>query len=92
MSEFKNDESGIEALRIAAMNACVDIYMDVHVSELRKSPEHLKQAWSVGQEAYAMRQKGEISHPSLNERYPDVQDIKDEAVKYRRMTRLKGKS
>jgi len=29
----------------------------------------------------------DANHPNLNERYPDIQDIKDEAAKYRRMTK-----
>ena len=45
-------------LSIDAMNACVDIYMSLHVSEMEGKPEYLKKAWGVGQEVYAMRQKG----------------------------------
>jgi hypothetical protein len=36
--------------------ACINIYMDLHVSEMKGKPEHLKQAWSVGQEFYARGQ------------------------------------
>ena len=42
----------------AAASACVDIYMDIHVSEMAGKPEHLKKAWSVGQEIYADKNKG----------------------------------
>lgn len=38
-----------------ASKACVDIYMDIHVSEMSGNPEHLKKAWSVGQEIYLAR-------------------------------------
>ena len=39
-------------LLAAAGKACIDIYTDLHVSEMRHKPEHLKQAWSIGQELY----------------------------------------
>lgn len=39
-------------LLAAAGKACIDIYTDLHVSEMRNKPEHLKQAWSIGQELY----------------------------------------
>ena len=42
----------------AAKKACVDIYMDLHVSEMEGKPEHLKQAWSVGQEFYLKNLEG----------------------------------
>ena len=45
-------------LSIDAMNACVDIYISLHVTEMKGKPEYLKKAWSIGQEVYAMRQKG----------------------------------
>lgn len=35
-----------------AAEACVDIYMSIHVSEVNGKPDYLKKAWSVGQELY----------------------------------------
>ena len=51
----KNIQAERDALQ-AAKKACVDIYMDLHVSEMKGKPEHLKQAWSVGKEFYARGQ------------------------------------
>lgn len=59
--DYKDDEvssSDSNALLSAAASACVDIYMDIHVSEMRGKPEHLKKAWSVGQEIYIAKNKG----------------------------------
>ena len=44
-------------LLAAAGKACVDIYTDLHVSEMSNKPEHLKQAWSIGQELYFEKKK-----------------------------------
>ena len=42
----------------AAKKACIDIYMDLHVSEMKGKPEHLKQAWSVGNMLYIKKLEG----------------------------------
>lgn len=49
IGELEAERDGLQA----AKKACVDIYMDLHVSEMKGKPEHLKQAWSVGQEFFA---------------------------------------
>ena len=51
VDEIVKLEAERDALQ-AAKKACIDIYMDLHVSEMKGKPEHLKQAWSVGQEFY----------------------------------------
>ena len=43
----------------AEKKAYIDIYMDLHVSEMRGQPDHLRQAWSVGQELYIKKLEGE---------------------------------
>ena len=60
MSELKDSQFISNPLYIDAKNACVDIYISLHVSEMKGKPEYLKKAWSVGQEVYAMRQKGKL--------------------------------
>ncbi len=36
--------------------ACFDIYMDIHVSEIKPFPSSIKLAWSMGQEIWIKRQ------------------------------------
>lgn len=36
-----------------SLSACMDIYMDIHVSELRKFPKSVISAWATGQEWYS---------------------------------------
>ena len=54
----KNIEAERDALQ-EAKKACIDIYMDLHVSEMKGKPEHLKQAWSVGNMLYIKKLEGE---------------------------------
>jgi len=55
---LENLEAERDALQ-AAKKACIDIYMDLHVSEMRGQPDHLRQAWSVGQELYIKKLEGQ---------------------------------
>lgn len=50
-------EAELDSLQ-AAKKACIDIYMDLHVSEMKGKPEHLKQAWSVGNMLYIKKLEG----------------------------------
>jgi hypothetical protein len=56
--ELEKIEAERDALQ-AAKKACIDIYMDLHVSEMKGKPEHLKQAWSVGNILYIKNLEGE---------------------------------
>ena len=35
-----------------ALKACIDVYMNIHVSELHKFTECVKTCWKIGQEWY----------------------------------------
>jgi len=39
-------------MNIAASLACVDLYMNIHVSELKTLPKPAQECWKVGQEIY----------------------------------------
>lgn len=58
-----------EALKSEAVSACIDIYMDFHVSEMRKQPESVKRAWLVGQDLYA-----ESKNSAVEEIFPGTMD------------------
>jgi len=65
---YRKSAEGAEVIEIleaerdslqAAKKACIDIYMDLHVSEMKGKPEHLKQAWSVGNILYIKKLEGQ---------------------------------
>lgn len=62
-SECKNNPSGVSAsdsndLLSAAGDACIDFYMQMHVSGMREQIEPLKKLWSIGQELYLAKRNG----------------------------------
>ena len=45
-------------LLFAAGDACIDFYMNYHISEMRRKTEPEKKIWSIGQELYIAKRNG----------------------------------
>ena len=50
--------SGSNDLLSAAGEACIEFYMQMHVSGMRGQIEPLKKLWSIGQELYLAKRNG----------------------------------
>lgn len=51
-----------EDLKAFAGKACIDIYLSLHVSEMKDKSEPIKKAWSIGQELYTSTENLHCNH------------------------------
>ncbi len=38
-----------------AVNACVDIYMNIHVSQVKYQPQSVQSTWNIGKQFYTLK-------------------------------------
>jgi hypothetical protein len=58
--------NSIEDLKSLAGKACIELYLSLHVSEMRDKSEQIKTAWSIGQEIYFNAEKILCKHDWVN--------------------------
>ena len=47
-----DDDKLLHQKKNEAVNACTDIYMNIHVSEIDKQTACIREAWKIGQQFY----------------------------------------